>query len=487
MKNLRIKHAFKLNEKLNAMIAAILVPFIILVIYLLVSMINYCNSYNQVVKNVSLANTYNIDFKQEIDAGMYQIAVGASTPENMKEKKDIRNPYEVLEEARNDFIKLRKVTTAPGNERRVRRILDSLHTLEKRMLEISVTAGESGHYEENQLRLENNIYILTEVILEAIHEYTHYETEHLEAIRHELEIKETEAVKISIISLIVVGSVAMAAGLIISKSVVHPIIKMCKTTEEVARGNFDVRAEVKSSDEMAILAESFNNMIVNMGTLVGRIKQEQLNLRDTELKLMQAQINPHFLYNTLDTIMWLAEAGKNEEVVSMVSSLSGFFRTTLSKGRDYITVREEVSHIKSYLEIQKFRYQDIMDYEIDIPEVMYSYPILKLTLQPLVENALYHGIKNKRGKGKITVSGELMGKVMLFTVHDNGIGMTEEQLSALSNDIGYERSNSGDTAGFGLANVKERIRLNYGKDYGLDFSSIYGQETTARVTLPVTA
>ncbi len=130
------------------------------------------------------------------------------------------------------------------------------------------------------------------------------------------------------------------------------------------------------------------------------IRVEELNLRAAELRV-QEQINPHFLYNTLDNIIWLAESKDTEQVVRMVSSLSSFFRTTLSKGREFITVKEEEQHIRSYLEIQQFRYRDILEYEIAIPEELYEYEIIKLTLQPLVENALYHGIKNKRGGGHI--------------------------------------------------------------------------------------
>ena len=151
---------------------------------------------------------------------------------------------------------------------------------------------------------------------------------------------------------------------------------------------------------------------------------EELNLRAAELRVLQEQINPHFLYNTLDNIIWLAESKDTEQVVRMVSSLSSFFRTTLSKGREFITVKEEEQHIRSYLEIQQFRYRDILEYEIAIPEELYEYEIIKLTLQPLVENALYHGIKNKRGGGHIRVSGALCQDVMIFKVQDDGIGMT---------------------------------------------------------------
>lgn len=200
--------------------------------------------------------------------------------------------------------------------------------------------------------------------------------------------------------------------------------------------------------------------------------------------MLQEQINPHFLYNTLDNIIWLAEANETDQVVTMVSSLSNFFRTTLSGGRDYVTVKEEEEHIRSYLEIQQFRYRDILEYQIHIPEEMYYYEILKLTLQPLVENALYHGIKNKRGMGHISVSGELAGEHLIFTVQDDGIGMTEERLEELRGIIAGEVKDDKKEGGFGLFNVSQRIKLNYGAEYGLEIESTYKEGTTIRVIIP---
>ena len=221
-----------------------------------------------------------------------------------------------------------------------------------------------------------------------------------------------------------------------------------------------------------------------MGKLVEDIRIEQLNLRATELKLLQAQINPHFLYNTLDTIIWLAEAGDSRQVVTMVSALSDFFRTTLSKGRDYITVREEEAHIRSYLQIQKFRYRDILEYEIRIPEELYQYQILKLTLQPLVENALYHGIKNKRGMGHIRVTGERRGDRLVFRVWDNGKGMEPEELERVRKLIRGSQAGGDGPSGFGLFNVAQRIFLNYGAEYSLSMESVTGEWTEAVVEIP---
>lgn len=256
-------------------------------------------------------------------------------------------------------------------------------------------------------------------------------------------------------------------------------------TKEAGRGHFTVRAELENSDEeMKELGDGFNQMVERIGNLVEDIKVEQMNLRVTEQKLLQAQINPHFLYNTLDAIIWLAEANQSEQVIMMVTALSDFFRTTLSKGRDYITVQEEESHIRSYLQIQQFRYQDILEYEIDIPEYLYQYQILKLTLQPLVENALYHGIKNKRGMGHIWVSGEQKDNKLIFKVRDNGMGMTEERLKQVRREINQDVRDTVEPAGFGLYNVAQRIRLNYGTDYDLWVESVYGEGTEFIVSIP---
>ena len=196
----------------------------------------------------------------------------------------------------------------------------------------------------------------------------------------------------------------------------------------------------------------------------------------TELQLLQAQVNPHFLYNTLDTIVWLVEGGMQQDAVDMITSLSVFFRTSLSKGKDIIPLSEEARHTLSYLEIQQSRYRDIMEFEINIPPELDEVMVPKLTLQPLAENALYHGIKNKRGKGKILIEGFNLGDDMMLRVTDNGQGMTPERLYEVQKAI-----RTGERAGFGLAAVSERIALYYGPGYGLKISSTEGEGTVMEV------
>lgn len=267
-------------------------------------------------------------------------------------------------------------------------------------------------------------------------------------------------------------------------SITRPIRKLSEVTDQVAKGNLTVRSDVKTGMEVSTLSNSLNTMIDKINELLEQITKEQVRLRKAEFELLQSQINPHFLYNTLDAIIWLAEAGEQKKVVSMVGNLSEFFRTSLNQGKDIISIREEIQHVRSYLEIQQVRYQDILKYEIQVPKELNKYMIPKITIQPLVENALYHGIKNKRGPGRITVGAKREEEYFVIFIEDNGIGINKERLEQVRNKILYKTSAGNDI--YGLYNVNERIRLNFGEKYGISIESIYGEKTTVSIILPYT-
>ena len=230
-------------------------------------------------------------------------------------------------------------------------------------------------------------------------------------------------------------------------------------------------------------------MVKEIETLIEDIHKEQENAKDAELRLLQEQINPHFLYNTLDAIVWMTEAGEKENAIQVIQELSNFFRISLSKGQSEITIRNEKEHVKSYLEIQRYRYQDILDFELDFDEEILENRIQKLTLQPIVENALYHGIKNKRGRGLIKVTGrketsDSTGKTdIVFTVEDNGIGMKPDELKHLRELISGTVEQD-EKSGYGMANVEKRLEMLYGEKYGISVESTYGEGTTVTVRIP---
>ena len=243
-----------------------------------------------------------------------------------------------------------------------------------------------------------------------------------------------------------------------------------------------MRSDIRSGADVGMLSDSLNTMIDKINELLEQVKKEQIRLRKAEFELLQSQINPHFLYNTLDTIVWLAEAGEQKKVVKMVGNLSDFFRTSLNQGKDIISIREELQHVRSYLEIQQVRYQDILEYEIQVPEELNRFLIPKITIQPLVENALYHGIKNKRGVGKIIISGKQEQDYFLIRIEDNGIGIREKRLLQVREGIKNKVLTGKDI--YGLYNVNERIRLNFGEKYGILIESDYGKGTVVSVILP---
>lgn len=213
--------------------------------------------------------------------------------------------------------------------------------------------------------------------------------------------------------------------------------------------------------------------------LLAEVEQERRLRHLAEMKLLQAQVNPHFLYNTLDAVMWLVEAEKQQEAVEMLGQLSLFFRISLSKGQDVICLKEEIEHTRSYMEIQKRCYHDIMDYTITLPHELEEIRLPKLIIQPLAENALYHGAKQKRGKSMIQIACQDLEEDILITVKDNGAGMKADQLMELQQAL-----KQGKHVGFGLTAVHERIRLYYGEPYGVKINSKYGEGPRVEVQLP---
>lgn len=484
-----------LSRKLVLLVSVVMVPLIILVIYLIVSLVDLGTAYNKIVKNISIASGYNFRFREQLDYTMYRITINEKTYQQLihSEKGSLMDfegdrlvdPYQTINRAKTDFRALEEEAKSRHNKESADKlgwIIKSMDRLEKTVKTIEENVENHAPYSENEKLYNNAGLILTEMIQEEIQKYIQDEAEQMELIRQSMEKRQNQAVTISIYALLLIFAVSLLVARRITLSVTRPIKTLCEATEQVAKGDFTSQTQIDAGDEIQMLTTSFNHMKVQIGRLIEDVKTEQDNLRATELKLLQAQINPHFLYNTLDAIIWLAESGKDDQVVEMVTSLSEFFRTVLSNGKDFITVQEEVSHIQSYLSIQKFRYQDILEYEIDVDKELLCYPILKLTLQPIVENALYHGIKHKRGMGKITVRGRRAEDTICFQVVDNGIGLTEEQLESLRYTVQSHRKGKDD--GFGLANVDERICMAYGSRYGLSFESTYGEGTTVAVILP---
>lgn len=286
------------------------------------------------------------------------------------------------------------------------------------------------------------------------------------------------------LSFAIAGVLCLGVGVlfsvVISRNLTRPIKKLQDKMMEVEKGNFDIRVPVGHSREISGLARSFNVMVLKVKELMDQIVIEQEIKRKSELNALQAQINPHFLYNTLDSIIWMAESKKHDEVILMTSALARLFRASLSKGREMIPIATEVEHITNYLKIQQMRYQDKIRFTLDMDRELYPYLTLKVLLQPLVENAIYHGIKNKEGPGTITITGRLQDDRIRFQVMDDGIGMDRSKVETLLISTGSQHSRNS----VGIANVHQRIQLYFGAEYGLSYTSEPGAGTNVTVLIP---
>jgi len=473
---------FSLKNKMTMLVLVAMVPLFCITFYLIFALLNYSNAYDSIVSNMTVANSYNLNFKDEMDESLYKLVVSYVTFDTIDEDDTLKDPYTLINETRNAFNNLVQITTDRESRVWLQSLLRNIDTLEDRVNDIKENLENDSQYDKNIEMLDNNIYILTELIQDDIQYYIYYQTKSIENLKLQLNTQVKSFLVFCVVLVVIIALIAIIAAMIILNSIIRPIRKLCQITGQIAKGDFSARAEVNTSDEIAVLTGSVNDMTENLEVMVNKIKEDERKMRYAELRLLQEQINPHFLYNTLDTIVWLIESNVFDQAVNMVVSLSEFFRLVLSRGKETISIREEELHIRSYLEIQQVRYHDILEYEISIVPEIYDYKILKLSLQPLVENSLYHGIKYKRAKGKIWISGCMQDDRIYLTVKDNGVGMEPAELDKLRTEI--QRPCKETETGFGLANVNERIRMSFGADYGMHIDSIRGEGTCIKIVIP---
>lgn len=469
----------KLNRKIQLSLIMIIVPLFCLFAFLFYNFYTYNQRYDHIIANASEAGRFSIKFKEEFDYKIYLLIAGHST-------FDEEDPYININEAREIASDLIKNSSMEDNTRRAESIMKLLNNLEKYVKRIEQNKIEGGHYDDNIRIWENDVQLVTALIQSTVLEYTYYETKGLSEVREEVSHSLEKITLFSVIVFVLLTLLALLLSVVIPNSIAKPIQYFTNVTNQVAMGDLTVRVNAVHGAEVKQLASSLNSMIEKIENLLLAIQKDQTTLREAELELLQAQINPHFLYNTLDTIIWLAEAGKQKEVVEIVGALSAFFRSSLNHGNGMSMLREEERHIQSYLQIQQVRYQDILDYEINIPEGLKEVLLPSITLQPLVENALYHGIKERRGRGMIHIQAEAVNGDVIIFVEDNGIGMTPERLIEVTAQL-KEKYSSGEKKkhdSYGLYNVNERIKLKFGEGYGITITSTYGKGTRVQVRIP---
>ena len=464
----------KLENKMKWMLLSTMIPMAVLIIVLLVFFWHYTNKYNQLSNNLAVSSEYNanyrnsnndMSFKDEVDMDIYYVTIGRRGRDGL--------PIEQVDKAIDTVEKLKNTSTKKESLRSLKYMTNYLANLKKRMNQLL----EIKDYEERQEFVANNTEILTTLFEKEMQNYIYQEATQLVQLESQLagNVRLTLLTMCAVILLSVI--ILLRRSFRLTYSITKPVSEILQNIKKVGKGEYkNISAVPADCVEIQELDAGTRKMAGRIKGLLENVRKEQEAQHLTELQLIQAQVNPHFLYNTLDTIVWLVEGGMDQDAVDMITSLSVFFRTSLSKGKDIIPLSEEERHTLSYLEIQQSRYRDILEFEINIPAELDNIMVPKLTLQPLAENALYHGIKNKRGKGKILIEGFDLGEDMMLRVTDNGQGMTPERLHEVQEAI-----RTGERAGFGLAAVSERIALYYGPGYGLKISSTEGEGTVMEV------
>ncbi|WP_019635742.1 sensor histidine kinase [Paenibacillus fonticola] len=300
--------------------------------------------------------------------------------------------------------------------------------------------------------------------------------------KNELLLKIESIKYVTLISMGIMMICAMIFSIILARLLTQPLIKLTRIVNKIGNGNLKLQFDKELPNEIGVLSRGVQNLILRIEDLLVEVENKQIQVKNAEFKVLQAQIQPHFLYNTLYSIRQLCDMGLARDASKMVQAMSNYYRTSISRGIEIITIKEELEHIENYLFIQHMRYGDDFDYRIAVDPALYPYKILKLTLQPLLENALYHGVKQQRSKGEIRVTGAFHCGQIRFQVIDNGAGMSAERLAEITASLEDPESEHSQV-GYGVRNVQMRLRMQYGPSCGLTYESEPGKGTCVTVII----
>lgn len=440
--------------------------------------------YSQIISNVSTANRISLIAKDDIPAELWNIICGKKEIADGSQNKLLDNISSGL---------LLMLLTINNEESRGKlEVANRAYTTLRRNVDMLISQIKGGSLVTQNEATLDEIRTITSLFSDIMQNFIVTEIEAANQTNQSLRNTSIILTTIQIIITILAIIISINSFITVSAAIQKPISDMEKLSTKVSNGDLTARIDIPHVNELNTLAENLNTMAGQIDLLIQKNMEEQKNFQKAEMKALQAQITPHFLYNTFDTIVWLAEEEHTEEVVRITKAFSDFLRISLSRGHEWITISQELEHIKNYLTIQKIRYADILNYSIDADEALMDVKMIKLVLQPLIENAIYHGIKNKRGRGKLKVSAHFTNDsrtFVCFTVEDNGAGFTEERLGQVRNELRTGAQDSEKLSSvYGLYNVNKKLKLYYGENTdGLLIESEAGKGSKISFTIPVNA
>lgn len=437
---------------------------------------HYLFTYERSVGNISEANRIANDVEEKIIEEAWSLTYGQLTPEEFTKSNNV---HRIKKEIR----QIKKNTQSTQERATLNIVTRSLDNVNNYLEKIVANIEANEPFQENQ-ELMVHVESATNLVHDILQDFVNVEIK--------LAANQSQQVRQSIIVLSVIEAFIIAAIIFFTRStntrlmkqIQQPMEEMIHMADALSDGKLNYRINTLPGNELQKLSNSMNEMADNLVVLLEENALKQYNLAQSEVRVLQAQITPHFIYNSLDAILVLEEMGESEKVKEMTYALSDFFRISLSQGQDWIPVEKEIKHIHDYLIILQIRYGDALTYSIEIEEKIKDYSILKMILQPLIENAVYHGTKLVRRTGKIIVQAFLDEQDELhFYIIDNGKGIPEQKLKEINQELA-DGLDTDFTEGYGLFNVNKRLLLYYGKEAKITITSIVDKGTTVHVTVP---
>lgn len=469
MKNNSIKAMLKQSNIIISLI--IVVPLVFNVIFYTRQILVY----KKLVANVSQADEISEIVKIDIVINTWDLVTGQASVSNL-------NSSNTLNDVRTQLQKIKDNATRTQEISMIDVSLRTLQTIEDYLEKIIYNIENKKPVKDNEEIMEQ-IVSVNDLLYSVLQEYVRME------INYAAEISDN--ITYTLIGLTIFQLLIFSASIFfirrnqknMSSKIEHPINDLVVMSQAIASGNLSYQSPPPNVEELEELTNSLNIMVMDLKNLLKDNADKQYNLAQSELKVLQAQITPHFIYNTLDAIISLTDQGSLDDVKMMTFALSDFLRISLSKGQDWIPIEKEIRHIEDYLIILKMRYGASLEYNISIPESMMQITVLKMILQPLVENAVYHGTKVVRRKGLVEIIGYESDTSIVFEIKDNGIGMNEEKIKEVKSHLSKTLDTKYEN-GYGLYNVNRRIILYYGTKANIQIESEEFVGTTMRVILP---